>query len=185
MTEPTPNTDDERLVAYLDGELDDGAAVQVEQLLASTPDVRHKVERLSRTWDLLDLLPSPRVSQEFTNRTLTAIRSKHPDEADDEDSDEAASTNINVASLPRDATEKWRRWGIRALAFVGLAIVAALGFRSTYEIGSRHQEEMLRNYPVIRRLDEYREVRDVKFLKELHDGKMFRREGSEHGPENR
>lgn len=176
MPDTTPQDDDERLVAYLDGELDDAAAVQVEQLLASNPEVRHQVEKLSRTWDLLDLLPSPRASQEFTNRTLTAVRTKAPT-SDSDAVDEEVSTRINVVSAPRPSSDKWRRSGVRILAFFGLLFVAAAGFHSTYDFGARHQEELLRNYPVIRRLDEYREIRDPQFLKELHERKTFGRKG--------
>src|SRR6201999_3829165 len=69
---------DERgnLIAYLDGELDESTARTIEQKLARSDVARHDVEMLVRTWDLLDLLERPRVTQEFTTRTLALAQAE-------------------------------------------------------------------------------------------------------------
>ena len=64
----------EKLVAYLDGELPEGDARDVESSLASDPAMRAEVEKLNRAWELLDLLPRPNASGEFSSRTLTTLK---------------------------------------------------------------------------------------------------------------
>jgi anti-sigma factor RsiW len=62
------------LVAYLDGELADEEAQEIERILAGSPVARNEVEMLQRTWDLLDGLPRVHVSEEFTRKTLTSLK---------------------------------------------------------------------------------------------------------------
>ena len=64
----------EKLVAYLDGELPEGDAREVEQSLASDPAMRTEVEQLNRAWELLDLLPRPNASGQFSSRTLATLK---------------------------------------------------------------------------------------------------------------
>jgi anti-sigma factor RsiW len=54
MDNPTPITPElrENLVAYLDGELDEVATLEVERTLSESAEIRLEVEELSRTWDL-------------------------------------------------------------------------------------------------------------------------------------
>src|SRR5262245_42756357 len=59
------------LVAYLDGELKGEAAQRVETRIALDPSVRAEAEALRRTWDLLDFLPRPELSSDFTQRTVS------------------------------------------------------------------------------------------------------------------
>src|SRR5262249_39026234 len=76
--EPTPVPDDDPppdpfeadLVAYLDGELDPADARRVEARLATDPEARAKATALKKTFDLLDYLPRPEPSPDFTTRTL-------------------------------------------------------------------------------------------------------------------
>ena len=65
------------LVAYLDGELDDEAARQVEARISTDPAVRAEIESLKRTWDLLDYLPKAEPSPNFTHRTVSRITAAH------------------------------------------------------------------------------------------------------------
>ena len=71
----------ENLVAYLDGELDDNESARIEQLLAENPAAREAAELLSRTMALLDELPHVSTSQDFTARTLSAIKVAQAEEA--------------------------------------------------------------------------------------------------------
>src|SRR6185369_4564028 len=64
----------ENLVAYIDGELDESAVQGVEQALAESVVARHEIDMLSRTWDLLNVLPGVKVSDEFSRNTLSSIR---------------------------------------------------------------------------------------------------------------
>jgi anti-sigma factor RsiW len=64
---------EEELVAYLDGELPEEEARLIEQRLANDPDLRRRALLLKKTYDLLDYLPQPVVSENFTTRTLEKI----------------------------------------------------------------------------------------------------------------
>ncbi len=75
MTEPSPMSEQERadLVAYLDGELADEAARDLEAKLSLNAAARAEADSLRRTWELLDYLPRPQPSPTFTNRTLERL----------------------------------------------------------------------------------------------------------------
>jgi len=75
MAEPTRLNDEDKanLVAYLDGELDDSEAREVEAKLNIDSKAREEAEAMRRTWDLLDYLPTPPPSPNFTHRTLDRI----------------------------------------------------------------------------------------------------------------
>src|SRR5262245_7111665 len=79
MIDPHPDPDDvdrEDLIAYLDGELDEEATRAVESQMNIDPTVRSEVESLKRTWDLLDYLPRPEPSPNFTHRTLDRLSTR-------------------------------------------------------------------------------------------------------------
>ena len=81
MSEPS-NTNDlayEKLVAYLDGELDAESSQQVERRLAEDPGYRHELKQMQRAWDLLDELPRAEVSETFTQTTveMVALSAEH------------------------------------------------------------------------------------------------------------
>src|SRR5437016_255159 len=75
MPDPAPFTDADRaeLVAYLDGELDRTGQQRVEARLGRDVRARAEAETLKRAWELLDYLPRPEPSPNFTERTLTRI----------------------------------------------------------------------------------------------------------------
>src|SRR5579862_6854759 len=75
MGKPSRLTEQERadLVAYLDGELDAETSHALEAKLARDPAARTEVEQLRRTWELLDFLPKPEPSPNFTHRTMERI----------------------------------------------------------------------------------------------------------------
>src|SRR5438094_6607736 len=65
--------DREDLVAYLDGELDEESARQLESKLTLDPEARAEADALQQTWGLLDYLPRPEPSPSFTHRTLERL----------------------------------------------------------------------------------------------------------------
>ncbi len=75
MSDPSRLNDEEReeLVAFLDGELTDDDAHKVEAKLNVDARTRAEADALRKTWDLLDFLPSPEPSPNFTNRTLERL----------------------------------------------------------------------------------------------------------------
>src|SRR6516164_8842904 len=76
MSQPTDEPEDDlrqKLVAYLDGELDQEAAREVEAELTSNATVRQEMDTLKKTWDLLDFLPRPQAPQSFSQRTMERL----------------------------------------------------------------------------------------------------------------
>ena len=69
-------TPDERadLVAYVDGELPESHARTIATKLTKSATARREVEMLQKTWELLDYLPRPQVTEQFSEKTVSHIR---------------------------------------------------------------------------------------------------------------
>ena len=163
MPDETPQSSSftEKLVAYLDGELPDGAAREVEQTLASDPVMRAEVEQLNRAWEMLDLLPRPNASGEFSSRTLATLQVG--DLTSDLESEPPASATVSLE------TAKPRRLPVPSLVAwsAGLVLVSVLGFfvgRMTVRPSS---DVLLDDLALIEHIDVYREIGDAKFLRDL------------------
>src|SRR5262245_7085539 len=112
MANPDPLNERERddLTAYLDGELDRQSARALEAKLGVSPEARREADAMRRTWEMLDYLPRPEPSPDFTHRTLDRL---------------TAASLASTAGL-RDSTRPWffrTGWAAAALiaAFVGYA----------------------------------------------------------------
>ena len=158
----------EELVAYLDGELPDEAALRIEKSLVEDASVRRDVEQLTKAFDLLDLLPASQASDGFAEKTLTAIRTKSS-----EPKSESTDTDASAETTPSNYSQRAIVWGIRATAFVGLMFAAAIGFNGAFRQNSQPIDELLTELPIIQRLDEYQEIGDVEFLKSLNESGLF------------
>ena len=158
----------EELVAYLDGELPDEVASRVEKSLVDDANVRRDVEQLTKTFDLLDLLPTSQASDGFAEKTLTAIRTQA--DAPKPESTGKATSPVKTKS---NYSKRAKVWGIRAAAFIGLMFAATSGFNGTFKQNSEPMDELLTELPVIQRLDEYKEIGDVEFLKSLSESGLF------------
>ena len=137
------------LVAYLDGELEEEQARVIEQTLAASEVARHEVEMLSRTWDLLETLPREAASAEFAAKTLQTVK---------------------VEATPTAAPE-WRphaRRGLIALGWAtGLAAAGVVGFAAGNRWWPGASDPIVRDLPLLERLDTYRDVGTAEFLTEL------------------
>lgn len=158
----------EDLVAYLDGELNDDAASRVEETLTDQAPIRQEVEKLTRVWELLDLLPEPKRSAKFTERTLSAIQTQR------------AQTEADEADTRPMATQQGHHWKARArkivlrfAGFLGLIIVGSVGFNGSFNRNSDRMDQLLNDLPVIERLDQYREAGSLEFLEELNDSGLL------------
>ena len=157
----------EQIVAYLDGELNEDEATVVDRLLSDDGTARRQVEQYSRAWDMLDLLPVSHASNDFAERTLTAIRSGHADKIEEQVSDAANETQ------PSPTARLARRIAIQVLALVGLFLVALIGFHANFGQGAEPIDQVLRDLPMLRRLDEYQQVETTKFLQKLDRSGVF------------
>jgi anti-sigma factor RsiW len=148
---------EERLVAYLDGELDDAEARQVESLVASNPDAHRRLQRLERTWAMLDDLGRAEVGSSFSHSTLELV---------------TAAAAEDVTRLSRDVpTRRIRRWFIGSLAVVAAALI---GFVVASLLHHDPDEQLLKDLPVIEEIDEYRQIDDFAFLEMLYREGLFK-----------
>jgi len=146
------------LVAYLDGELPEQAVRDIDQVLTKSPAVRHDVEMLARTWDLLDELPRLSSEEDFTARTLSVVKNE-----------EGPKPLVPQAWTDWFQGQQTRiRRGVVVLAW--LVVIAASAFAG-YSVTSSWipdpSEDLLRNLDVVEKLDLYRNVESAEFLKQL------------------
>ncbi|HKI36741.1 MAG TPA: hypothetical protein VKA46_33105 [Gemmataceae bacterium] len=149
------NEDRATLVAYLDGELDEEAARQVEARMTQDPAVRAEVESLRRTWELLDYLPRAEPSPNFTHRTISLVTGEH-----------------KAALLAR----RRRRRRLFAAAWAAAVLLAALGgFGAVTLLVPREptDEELAHDLRVLENRKLYDQVDSISFLKELDQPDLF------------
>ncbi len=150
--------DRDDLVAYLDGELEGEAGGRIESALSSSPVARHEVEMLTRTWDLLDLLPTATPDPTFTERTL-----------------EAAKKLADVVPLSEHvAVRAAKGAGTILIWAAGLAAAGAVGYLATAEWAPGQSDEIVRDEPILRDLPRLRDAHSEAFLRELEGaGTLF------------
>jgi len=148
----------DNLVAYLDGELDERAAQEIEQVLATSPVARHDVDMLSRTWDLVDVLPGAKVSEDFTRKTLSNLR---------------AAEAPRFRGLSPAASRFVTRAASLAAATAVVAALGLVGFLSTNRWIPNESEQILKEFDILENLDKYADVGNVEFLKLLKSHRVF------------
>lgn len=168
---PLNEEDRANLVAYLDGELDEGAARALEAKLSLDPEGRAEAEALRQAWELLDYLPRAGPSPAFTERTLDRVSALRP----------------SAASVGRRT--RWRRRA-RLLGWAAAVLLAAVvGYAGTGLVAQRHwdradqaaaTEQLVRDLGVIEHLRPYEQVDDISFLRELDHPDLFGDESTGH-----
>ncbi len=150
------------LVAYLDGELEESPSQEIDRILARSAVARHEVEALSRAWEMLDILPRPKASSTFTERTMSTLQ--------------LAEAPRNFSGHPLFATI--RRGSIAAVWLAALAGSAVIGFLATSDWFPNPNRQLLEELPVVRRLDDYEEVESLEFLRQLDQSGLLH--GADH-----
>jgi anti-sigma factor RsiW len=148
----------ENLTAYLDGELDEAATQEIEQVLAVSEVARHEVDMLARSWDMLNVLPAHKASGEFTRKTMTNLR---------------AAEQPGSGAVGDMVSRNARRGAV--LTF-WVAILAACGYASfvaTNRWVPNEAEQLLQAYPIAEHLDKYSQVGSIEFLRELQAKHTF------------
>lgn len=144
------------LVAYLDGELVGRAAAEVEAKLARSEALRREAGAIQGAYDLLDFLPMPATTPDFTRRTVVFVeqpRTKEPFVG-------AGQKSRWLGALPVVVFLA----GIVAAFFAGCRLTSA---------ASDPRRQLLENLPVIERFEEYRVARDLELLRALHDQRVL------------
>jgi anti-sigma factor RsiW len=158
-------SDDDRaeLVAYLDGEVTGQAARAIEAKLSLDARWRAEAESLKRTWDLLDFLPRPEPTADFTERTLSKLEP------------------IRRPAGAAGATSPGFRWllvGAWAAALLLALLGGYFGGRAALRAGPG-DAELTRDLRIIENKRYYDLIDDVDFLRELDDPDLFGEEGVE------
>ena len=164
--DPLDPTIQERLVAYLDGELDAEESRRVEELLVSDPRVRSALQRLDRTWELLDELDAPAVREGLTRTTLEMV---------------AVAAAKDAEAARAEAPRRRRRTWLLAAASLTAAVLA--GFLAVLALRPDANRQLLRDLPLLENLDQYREIDSLEFLRLLARAKLFPDEGDAGGSE--
>lgn len=153
------NTADELLVAYLDGELAADEQVRVERRLADDPQFRARLAQLQRAWDLLDALERSEAGEDFARSTVEMVAVKAADD---------------VQSV-RNKVRFWQAW-LYVLGGSAMTVSLIAGYLLVARWVDRPNRELVRDLPVIERVDEYRNAESVDFLRQLHDEGLFAQE---------
>ncbi len=152
---PEPITE-ELLVAYLDGELDEQAAGQVQRSLENDPELRRQLESHCGAWAMLDELQQPQVKTDFNESTMEVVAL-------------AAQSDIDQSR----ATRPWQRLRRYVTVATGLFAACWLGFICVALLRPDPNRQLLEDLPVVQRLDEYRQIDSVEFLQELRKSQLF------------
>ena len=109
------------------------------------------VELLVRTYDMLDLLPRPQATVEFTQKTMATIK---------------------LSDFKPDITQAawYKRLHLGLVAIAGAALLAVTGilaYAGTTRWMPTEEDLLLRDLQVIQNLDEYSQIGQFEFLERL------------------
>lgn len=148
----------EELTAYLDGELDAAARGRVEERLARDEAYRHELQRLERSWEMLDRLPQVVVDDAFAQSTLEMVAVAAESEAEPE-----------ISHAPRRRRIGW-------IVSAGLLAASVAGFAFGHLLWPDPNQRLLRDLPVLENFDAYRHGDSIEFLRLLDRERLFAQE---------
>jgi anti-sigma factor RsiW len=151
------------LVAYLDGELNDAEARAIATKLTKSATARREVEALEKTWELLDHLPRPQVSAEFTARTLTEVQ-------------QLSVADDRFESVVKQTTQNALR---SVLWVVASCLAVGVGYALTQWVWPNPTARVARDLTIAEHLDEYRDVGTFDYLEELAHSPEFSTDADE------
>ena len=153
MQQHTRLTEEDRsnLVAFLDGELPDEEAQEMEAKLARSLSARKEVEALEKTWTMLDWLPRTEAPADFTDQTISRIHSQQMRA-------ERIEGRLKWLSLLSGKAIGWA-------ACVAAAV--AIGFVGVRYVWPDPSRGLIEDLEIVDNMDLYREVPDIKFLDNL------------------
>jgi anti-sigma factor RsiW len=145
---PLNENDREDLIAYLDGEADAKTARSVEAKLSTDPAARKEAEALKRAWDMLDYLPRPEPSPNFTHRTMERL-------------------TVQGSSKSRG----WRNWAFGLGWAASVLFAAGIGFAGAMVFQHQRQaaleRDIVHDLHTVEHLRAYEHVDDIDFLHKL------------------
>ena len=145
------------LVAYLDRELNEAEHQAIASKLSLSSSARHEIESLQKTWELLDHLPRPELTTEFTARTLAQLEKLTlPDER-----------------LVILAQRAGHRLAQALTLLVSAGFFLAIGFAATRFLWPDPTSRLVRDLSLAEGFDDYRAARSIAFLRELDQDSRF------------
>jgi hypothetical protein len=129
-----PDPADAELIAYLDGELDDATAADVERRMAADPQLRARAAALKKSFDLLDFLPRPDPSPTFATRTLDrlpAVRSSIEAKPVAAPASPSSSVPIVLSTGPLALSSAGRPWAWVVGVAVAVGLAVGVGYLGT------------------------------------------------------
>lgn len=157
----------EKLVAYLDGEVSEQEAIEVEQALSTSEQTRAQVDSLERTWELLDRLPIPKASDEFTNKTLSTIKTIQLE------AQEAGAQQQSGGLLSNASQDQVRKLAVMGGWIIGLALSIFVGYQLTNQWLPDESDPLIEDFSFIENIDTYSEIQNLEFLEELQKSGLF------------
>src|SRR5262249_32541791 len=149
------------LVAYLDGELDEERSRTLETKLSLDPAARAEADALKQAWGLLDYLPRPEPSANFTNRTMERL----------------ALQPVDTEVMVRPTYQRWLvglAWAASVLVAIGAGLVAArLVWPNHRETGLENEEQLVRHLRVLEKYHALDQVDDIDLLRQLEQPELF------------
>jgi len=160
MSNQPPLSDKDRadLIAYLDGDpsLDRATARKLETRISLDPGLRAEVDAFKRTWELLDYLPRPEPSPNFTHRTLNRVSTRQ------------------TRKLLRQAGAR-RRWLWGAVWAAAVLVAGVVGYLAAVSLSPPRptEQDLVRDLRLIENLRYYEQVETLDFLHELDQRDLF------------
>ena len=157
---PLSEADRENIVAYLDGELDEKAAHEIETRINLDPAFRAEAEALKQAWGMLDFLPRQEASTNFTHRTMEQLVLR-PKE---------------TGRMPQLGGVSWLRgaaWAAIVLVAVGVGWWLAGVIESRSGRTPIEDETLVRHLRIIEKMPLLEQIDDIEFLRSLDHPDLF------------
>ena len=149
-------SDQELLVAYLDGELDGPQARLVEDRLTTDSQFRSHLQSLERSWEMLESLPISDENEQSVQTTIGMVAQK-------------ASEDLNSAQQAQQ-----KQSIVKLVSMIaGTAVTALLGYWGFSFWLNQDNRRLADDLEVIERVDMYRNIDDLDFLMGLSDESLF------------
>lgn len=147
---------EEELNAYLDGELEPGERERLERRLATDASLREKLKKTQQSWDALDLLPKARADETFAGATLEMT---------------VAMANDETVQAPKSILPPERRSWLKLGG--GALFAACLGFVLVRAGHNNVERKLLRDLPVVERMEPLSNTPSIDFLRKLEEKHLF------------
>lgn len=159
MPEAQIDHEEALLIAYLDGEVDSDTRRELEARLALEPGLRKRLQVLEESWQALDLLEVVQVDKDLVRTTMELLVVTTEKELEEH--------------LGENSPEKKSQW---LQTLVGMVIAATFVYAVLSLVLPNPNRQLMKDLPIIERLDEYQVAPDVEFLRKLDESGIFETE---------